>query len=309
MNKILVIGGAGFIGAAVTRILSLDPKNIITVIGRSQLPKNKLTYPIKYINIDYKNINIDQILIGFDCVIDLAYDAVPSSSYVDPLNDIQNNVSFHIRLFESAIKNKISKFIYVSSGGAIYGDQGEKSVKENASNNPVSPYGITKLTIEKFGELFYRKNNFPIIIVRPSNPYGAEQIGTVGQGFVSAVYNSIINKTELNIYGKEVVRDYIYIDDLAKAIVILLDRGKIGSIYNIGSSKGLKNSDVVTLVIKNLKDTPLKVNFLEKRPFDVSYNVLDINKIYNDTSWKPTISFEEGLSLMFKDLKNDYRKI
>jgi UDP-glucose 4-epimerase len=272
------------------------------------MPKNKLTDSVVYQKIDYKNLNVDQLLIGFDSVIDLAYNSTPSFSYVDPLNDVLNNVPFHIRLFESVIKNKISKYIYVSSGGAIYGDQGKYSLNEKDSNNPVSPYGITKLTIEKFGELFYKKNNMPIIIVRPSNPYGAEQIRTVGQGFVSAIYNSIVNKTELNIYGEEVVRDYIYIDDLAKAIVILLERGQIGDIYNIGSGKGLKNSDVVNIIIKNLKDSPLKINYLEKRSFDVGYNVLDINKIYKDTGWVPTINFENGLSLMLRELKIDYTK-
>lgn len=302
MKKILLIGGGGFVGAAVARVLSLDPKIDITVLGRSHLAKNLLPECVSYIKADLLTANLNEILKGFDCIVDLAYASVPSTSYVDPLGDVNNNIAVHVRLFEAAIKNNIPRYIYVSSGGAIYGDQGEYSLKESAPNNPVSPYGITKLTIEKYAELFYRRNKFPVIIVRPSNPYGAEQLGTVGQGFISAVYNSIINKTELNVYGSKIVRDYIYIDDLARAIVLLIPDGRCGHIYNIGSGRGLMNSEVVNILNELLKGSPLKINYLEKRPFDVAFNVLDVSKIFDDTGWSPTIDFRAGVSLMIREL-------
>jgi UDP-glucose 4-epimerase len=303
MNKILLIGGAGFIGSAIASSLANNNDYDVTVVGRSSIPKNSLPINVKYKKADLLDDDLNNLVSGYDCIVDLAYATQPSSNYHDPVLDILDNVPIHVRLFKACLKEGIGKYIYISSGGTVYGEHGLNKVSESSSESPISPYGITKLAIEKYALMFHIHSGFPVIIVRPSNPFGVNQLSNIGQGFVAAVCRSLMRGEEINIFGKRgTVRDYIYIQDLVDGIISLINFGRMGQVYNVGSSIGYDNIDIVEKISGLLGIQPPKINFFDKRNFDVSFNVLDITKIKKTTGWEPNFDLESGLCKMFEGM-------
>lgn len=304
MFNLLLIGGSGFIGASLAWNLITTGEYTITVVGRSQEPKFPLPKNVIYKPFDIFSSNLHDLLAGFDGVIDLAYATKPSASFDDPVGDILNNIPVHVRLFQVARDVGISKYIYISSGGTVYGDGSNKPFLETNSTDPISPYGITKLSIEKYALMFFKQHGFPVLIARPSNPFGINQLQVFGQGFIAAAYRALTEGAELTIYGdRGTIRDYIYIDDLAMGIASILKSGKNGEIYNIGSGVGCDNIEILELLSNCLDRRFQKINRLPKRPFDAEYSVLNINKIKNDTGWLPKFDLKLGILEMLKGVR------
>lgn len=304
MFNLLLIGGSGFIGASLASNLVNQGSYSITVVGRSQEPKFSLPSNVNYRPFDIGSGDLHELLKDFDGVVDLAYATKPSASFDDPMEDILSNIPVHVRLFQAAIDVGISKYIYISSGGTVYGNGSSKPFLEMNSTDPISPYGITKLAIEKYAQMFFKQNGFPVVIARPSNPFGINQFQVFGQGFIAAAYRALTQGTELSIYGdRGTIRDYIYIDDLAMGIGSILKSGKNGEIYNIGSGVGYDNIEILEL-LRNCLDMRLpKISRLPKRPFDAEYSVLNIDKIKNDTGWAPKFDLKLGILTMLKRLR------
>jgi UDP-glucose 4-epimerase len=304
MFNLLLIGGSGFVGASLASNLIVTGDYSITVVGRSQEPKFPLPVNVIYKPFDIFSSNLHELLAGFDGVIDLAYATKPSASFDDPIGDILNNIPVHVRLFQAARDVGIGKYIYISSGGTVYGNGASKPFLETNSTDPISPYGITKLSIEKYAQMFFKQNGFPVVIARPSNPFGINQLQVYGQGFIAAAYRALTQGTELTIYGdRGTIRDYIYIDDLVMGIASILKSGKYGEIYNVGSGVGYDNIEILGLMSSCLDMTFPKINRLLKRPFDAEYSVLDISKIKNDTGWAPNFDVKSGMLEMLKGLR------
>jgi UDP-glucose 4-epimerase len=138
----------------------------------------------------------------------------------------------------------------------------------------------------------------PYVIVRPGNAYGPGQRPYTGQGLVATAIASLMQHKELTMFGgEEIVRDYVHVEDLAKAITAVLEHGQIAATYNIGTAVGTSNKTVVDLVEAEAKRQNLDpvIKRQPARPFDVPTNVLDSGKLTDDTGWKPTKSFEEGV--------------
>lgn len=298
-SRILVIGGGGFIGSSLSNKLCAQG-NRVHVCGRSNLPKFVLDKSITYHSIDYDLISLADYFSNYDCIFDLAYATTPSVSNSNISYDLLENLPTHLNFFNSSLKAGVKKFIYVSSGGTVYGEHGNTVLDESIETKPISPYGITKLTLEKYAYMYFSQHNFPVIIVRPSNPYGINQLNSKGQGFVGAVYQAIKNSSKIDIFGETgTIRDYIYIDDLIDGLVSIMSAGSIGEIYNIGSSVGINNLDLVEIISKQLNSDIPKYNLLPKRPFDVKSNILSIEKIHTETGWFPKYDILTGLQNTF----------
>jgi UDP-glucose 4-epimerase len=164
---------------------------------------------------------------------------------------------------------------------------------------PISPYGVTKLTLENYASLYAATNGPKYICVRPANAYGIGQRPFNGQGFIATAIASVIKNQSIKIFGeKGTVRDYLYVSDLAPGIVHALEKGHLSEIYNIGSGVGLSNLDVIdaiNLLMKNNNKNPVFVEKLAERPFDVKSNILDSAKLKSHTGWGPSIDFNNGL--------------
>lgn len=154
MRHCCIIGGTGFIGAAVIKLL-ISQERKITVIGRSPFPIRSFPEGVRYIAGDYGDQDfLIKVLRDVDEVINLAYSTVPKTSFENPVQDILNNLPVNVRLFEVVSTLPIRKLVLVSSGGTVYGKSRNKPITEEHPTNPISPYGITKLAIEKYALMF-----------------------------------------------------------------------------------------------------------------------------------------------------------
>lgn len=293
-----VIGGTGFIGSHLVELL-ITTKRQVTVIGRSIPPTRDLPASVRYIAGDYSSKEfLSHVLQGTKEIIDLAYSTVPQTSFENPVNDIASNLPAAVNLFEVASGLDLDKLIVVSSGGVVYGPTNHLPIAETHPTNPISPYGITKLAVEKYAFMFHRIRSLPVVCVRPANAYGERQRPFIGQGFIATAMASILINKEITIYGNQgTIRDYVYVTDIANGILSLLENGIPGTCYNIGTGIGKSNKDVMDLLIPLAKAVGLKerIKKLLPRGYDVPVNILDSMKLMDETGWKAEVSFEEGM--------------
>ncbi|BFU94015.1 MAG: putative UDP-glucose 4-epimerase [Nitrospira sp.] len=297
MNHICLIGGGGFIGAHVTAAL-LSQGRRVTILDTQPAP-TQLPKAARYVLGDYgRKDTLRKVLIGVDALVNLSYSSVPSTSFDDPIRDILSNLPAAVGLFETASDYAIQKLVVISSGGTVYGPARGLPLSEDHRTDPISPYGVTKLAIEKYAQMFYRLKELPIVIVRPANAFGEHQNPFVGQGFIAAAIAAILNRKEITIYGANgTIRDYIHVENVADGIVAALDRGQPGATYNIGSGEGRNNREILDELAPYAEslNIPLRITTLPPRKFDVEANVLDSARLRADTDWRMRVPFHEGI--------------
>jgi UDP-glucose 4-epimerase len=296
--KCLVIGGAGFIGSQVSNLL-VETGRDVYVLGRHPDPARELSKKATYIMGDFNNrVVLRSILADTNEVIDLAYSTVPKTSFDDPLYDILSNLPPGVALLQESTQINLKKMVYVSSGGTVYGKANLLPIDETHPTNPISPYGITKLAMEKYVGMFTLAYGLPIAIARPSNAYGEYQAAFTGQGFIATAILSILQGKKVDVYGKQgTIRDYLHTFDIAQGIVSILEYGEAGQSYNIGSGVGRNNMEVLAAInpLALQAGCSLELEILPKRTFDVPINILSSQKLYSVSGWQPKISFDEGI--------------
>lgn len=306
LERVLVIGGAGYIGRYLLPIL-LGAGKQVTVLGRKPLSFWELPENIQYVEGDFGNYQlISKLLDLHDQVIHLAYATVPNTSYENPLADLLENLPATVQLF-TEIAQRGLKLLLVSSGGTVYGEAEFLPIPETHPTKPISPYGLTKLTIENYARLYSVTKGLKYICVRPSNAYGVGQAPFTGQGFISTAIASIMQNKNVTIFGQQgTVRDYIYISDLASGIFSALEKGDLNETYNIGSGIGLSNFEIVLKIKDKLETLGYKVvvQHMPAREFDVKQNVLNTEKLTAHTGWYPSIDFDRGLISTLQWLKD-----
>lgn len=300
MLSCLVVGGGGFIGAHLVRALLERGNRKVTVVGRSASPRCVLPEGVRYVQLAYDNPleTLGETIGGVDEIVDLAHASVPKTSFDDPVRDVLQNLPFTVSLIKWAAERQLRRFVFVSSGGTVYGNAHYLPIDEAHPTNPVSPYGITKLAAEKYGFMYHALEGLPFIAVRPGNPYGPHQLGKVGQGFVAAVLTAAIEGNPVRIFGERgTTRDYIYIDDLVLGIRDVLDAGEPGEVYNIASGQGMDNRQVIEQIQRCIGADNFSLSVVHEapRPFDVAANVLNTGRLYYKTGWRPDIGFAEGI--------------
>jgi len=294
-----VIGGAGFIGVQVPRLLLASGRRVV-VLGRRARPPAGLPSAVTYVSGDYGDPTLlNALLEGAGEVIDLAYSTVPQTSFADPVFDIVSSLPPTVGLLQAAVAAKVRKVVLVSSGGTVYGVARSLPIQEDHPTHPISPYGITKLTIEKYAGMFHFVSDLPVVVVRPGNAYGEEQRPFAGQGFISTAAHSIIARQEIAIFGAEgTVRDYVHVSDVASGIIAALEHGRPGGTYNIGTGAGRSNRDVVKVIdpLAQAAGFEVRVKTLPARRFDVPANVLDSRNLEAVSGWRPAVEFEQGIA-------------
>jgi len=306
-KKILLIGGNGFIGSKLALLLQ-SKEHQVSIVGRTSKKHALLPPEIQYLVGDFGDIDfISQLVESHDEVVHLAYASVPNTSFENPLLDLQENLTPSVQLFLVTAKLK-KKLLLISSGGTIYGEASFTPISEVHPKHPISPYGLTKLTLENYAYLYGMTHGLDFKIIRPANAYGPGQIPFKGQGFIAtAIASAKLGKT-VNIFGVNgTVRDYIYIEDLAEALSMCLESGKTGESYNIGTSVGFNNLEVINklnLLLKKYELPVVSVTHLPARPFDVKCNILDYAKFNQHTGWKPSVSLDQGLERTIQENQN-----
>lgn len=313
MAACLVVGGGGFIGSHLVSKLVASGRRDIRVLGRSAHPRFSLPEGVCYVSGDICDEKfLRPLLQDCDEVIDLAYSTVPKTSFEDPVLDVMANLPANVTLIRLASERRLRRFVLVSSGGTVYGNAAYLPIDESHPTNPISPYGITKLAAEKYALMFHRLGGLPVVIVRPANPYGPNQLGNLGQGFVGAALFALLNHKPVTIFGSRgTVRDYIFVEDLAEGLVAALDYGMPGDTYNIGTGLGLDNQMVLDEIVKSSDQLafPLELIIQPARAFDVATNVLSSAKLTYVSGWRPKTEFSLGISKTWAwTLENDFRE-
>lgn len=293
----LIIGGAGFIGAHLNSQL-ISTGRQVTVLGRRETPRYELPLGVRYVAGDFGEHDlISRLLDTHDEVIQLAYATVPNTSFENPLADLLQNLPPSVQLFSEVAARGI-KLVLVSSGGTVYGEAIRLPISEDHFTKPISPYGVTKVTLENYANLYAATHGLKFVCVRPANAYGVGQRPFVGQGFIATAIASAMRGMPIKIFGPHgTVRDYLYASDLASGIVRALVQGHLSETYNLGSGVGLSNLEVIDAIRSLMREigygVPLEV--LPERAFDVKANVLDSTKLQRQTGWKPQVNFQDGL--------------
>ncbi|WP_404991678.1 NAD-dependent epimerase/dehydratase family protein [Cupriavidus pauculus] len=302
-----VIGGAGFIGAWLVHELLATGREVC-VLGRRPTRPAAVPAAAEYTSVGEGAIDWPALLAGADEIVDLAYATVPQTSYADPVYDILANLPLTVGLLEATRNLPLRRMIVVSSGGTVYGHVDSLPICENAPTNPVSPYGITKLTQEKYALMFHRLHGVPVSIVRPANAYGSGQRAFTGQGFIATAMGAILKRQEVTVFGEAgTIRDYIHVADVARGILAVLDGGDAGQVYNLGTGVGRNNREVLAALepLAARHDLPVRIRLAAARDFDVRANVLDSTKLRECSGWAPVEDFNKGLSSMWDAIASD----
>jgi len=307
-NNILLIGGAGFIGANLLKYFVSNQANNVFVletpfanVSKIENLINKITI-IKGVLADYDLLQSIIIDHNIDVIIHLVSTLVPGSSYDDYKREFENIIFPTVRLMGVCAEKNI-KFIYFSSGGTIYGNNSHEKFLETDIREPISYYGLSKQIIEDSILFEHRRANLRYLIIRPSNPFGPGQSLNGVQGLIAVAIGKILANEPLTIWGDgSSVRDYIYIDDLVKTMYQLIDKNIVNEVINIGSGVGYSINDVL-LYLKNIAGEKLIVNYETSRSVDVSNVILDISKLQSfvDTNYTP---LKDGIKMFYDDVKS-----
>ncbi len=297
-QRIIITGGNGFIGSALLDVLILF--NYKPIVLDKKKSKNKEVDFFIGDFFDKKLLN--KIIKKNDIVIHLACTTIPATSELNRQKDVRENIIGTLNLLDVCAQKQIKKFIFVSSGGTVYGNIGKKKAKENMPCNPINSHGVMKLTIENYIKIYSRLYNLKYVILRGANPYGGKSKKT--QGIIDVFFDKIQKQQNLEIWGDgSVVRDYIYIDDFIDAFLLIIKNNIFNKIYNIGTGKAHSINDIIKIISKIL-NKKIKVKYKQNRNFDLPYNVLDVSLIQKELNWQAKTSLKKGLSLMYENIKN-----
>lgn len=303
----LVLGGNGFIGShLVDKLLAEEHK--VRVFDKYEEHYRKPIAEVDYYYGDFGNRGLlADALKGVDMVFHLISTTLPESSNEDPVFDVQSNIIETLFLLEQCVNKKIQKIAFISSGGTVYGTPAELPVYEDNPTNPKCSYGISKLVIEKYLALFKLLHGLNYVIVRPSNSYGARQNPSSIQGAIPIFLNKVAKGEPIEIWGDgEVVRDYIFVDDLVEGFYRAATINAKSHIFNLGSGTGHSLNQIVK-IIRRITGCEANVEYKTKRAFDIPKIYLDISRALEELSWAPATSLENGMKKTWEFTQNLYR--
>src|ERR1700722_3100645 len=293
--NVLVIGGSGFIGSHVVDKL-LAHRHSVRVFDRRP---ERFRAPLA--GVDYRfgefadEMTLVEALSGIDVVYHLVSTTVPGTADLDPKTDVRDNLIGTINLLDSIQRLGLSRILFLSSGGTVYGVPDTIPIPETHPLRPINSYGIVKAAIEHYLEMYRRTRGFSPVIVRASNPFGPRQAHSGVQGVISTFLRRILVGEPIEIWGDgTVVRDYLEVSDLAELCVRVGTSASKGA-YNAGSGHGLSVNEVVEAVRK-VTGADVKVIYKPARPVDVPRSVLDCSRAKNDFGWECETAFDSGLS-------------
>lgn len=300
-DRCLILGGAGFIGVNLGLDMARngDP---IRIFDHSIAPHIKQKFGgfpdglIEFVEGDFLNETVlEAALQGCKSCAHLVTTTLPASSNENKVFDIETNLLGTVRLLEVARRLDVKKIVYLSSGGTVYGNPLYTPIDEEHPTNPLSSYGINKLAIEKYFQLFNRLYGFNSVILRLSNPFGPGQRGDGVQGAIAVFVERAFNAQEIEIWGDgKVVRDYIFIDDAVSAIRSALVYDGPETVFNIGFGEGHDLNELIGLISKVLGKA-IEVSYKPSRSLDVKASILKIDRAIEHLQWRPKVSLEDGI--------------
>ena len=293
--KVLVTGGAGFIGSHVNKLL-LDQGHQVTVLdnlshGHQEVVDKRATFIIADL-LDQKKL--EEILPGHEAVIHMASFIEVGESVKRPVEFVENNILGTAKLLE-AMKNTNVKKIVFSSSACVYGTPTKLPItEEDPLGIQENPYGVTKIAMEQFCELYHNLHGFDVIILRYFNPYGPGELHNPETHAIPNFIKAVLKKKPIPLFWKgEQVRDFIYIEDLANAHILPLNQTGL-HIYNVGTQTGTKVIDCVNQIFKII-GFRVPIEDKGERKGDVPSLVASSEKIKKELGWSAKTDLREGL--------------
>ena len=300
--KILVTGGAGFIGSHLTRALISENFEVVALDNLSGGRLENVPSEAKFIEADVRDANFAEIIEreGIDAIVHLAGQTMVDSSIKDPQNDAQQNIVGIINVLEGARKSGVGRVIF-SSSAASYGDVDltELPILESRALNPMSFYGLSKVTAEKYLALYNSLYGVNYVILRFANVYGERQ-GDGGEGGVISIFTKKLASGEkITIYGDgEQTRDFVYAGDIAKGIIAAIKTENVNTAYNLSGETETSLRELVS-ILSDIKGENIIPNYEKARPGDIRRSALSAQKALRGLSWRANMKLEGGLRLTY----------
>lgn len=306
MKNLLVTGGAGFIGSNfINHILSKRDDLFIVNIDKltyagnlENLKESEGNSNYKFVKGDITNNELVDFLFKkykFNYVVNFAAEShvdrsISGSEIFYRTNVIGTNV-----LLEAARRHPVDRFLQISTD-EVYGSLGAEGLfTEFTPLSPNSPYSSSKAASDMAALAFYHTYGLPVLITRCSNNYGPLQFP---EKLIPLMIINALNDKKLPVYGDGLnVRDWIYVIDHNKAVELVLEKGKVGEVYNIGASREMKNIDIIKLILDKLNKPESLIEYVKDRPGHDRRYAIDSSKIQNELGWKPSFEFEQAIDL------------
>ncbi len=302
--KILVTGGAGFIGSNLVDELIEEGHRVTVIDDMSSGERAYLNPKAEFYEMDILSGGLRDILRkgNFSHVIHLAAQISVVRSLDDPVLDARVNIVGGVNLLENCRRFGVKKFIYGNSGGAMSGDQNSLPMKETDPVNPESPYGVSKHTLEDYLILYNKLYGMNYVSLRYPNVYGPRQDSS-GEGGVVAIFcNKLLNDEPPVIFGDgEQTRDFIYVTDVVNATVMALEKGR--GEFNISTNRETSVNELYRLLLE-ISGRDMEPVHANERRGEVRRSVLENSRAIERLGWKPEVSLEEGLKLTFDYFKS-----
>ena len=302
--KILVTGGAGFIGSHLMRKLQNVGYEAVALDNLSTGLRENLLPDMKLVVMDTHDKAVEDLFQEehFDAVVHLAAQTLVSDSMIDPENDMYQNVAGTVRILECCRKYGVKRVIF-SSSAAIYGDVDENAlpISENLPQTPLSFYGLTKKTAEKYLELYHLAYGLDYVVLRFANVYGERQ-GDGGEGGVISIFTKRLAQGKgITIFGDgKQTRDFVYAGDIADGIITALTTDAKNTAYNLSTTEETSLNELVQ-ILSRIGGKEITPTYDKPREGDIYRSSLNNAKAICNLDWKPKVSLEEGLRRVLED--------
>lgn len=301
--RALVLGGCGFIGSHLVDELVAAGQRV-TVFDRSIQPAECDWQGVRHFRHELADTaRLRQALLDTDLVYHLAGHAVPQTSQLDPLADIEDNLIGTVGLLDAMRTTACRRIVYFSSGGTVYGEASAESIDESHPLRPVSAHGAMKLAIENYLGMYQRSHGIQPIVLRVANAYGPRQGKTGLQGFIGTCLYALLRHEALDIWGDgHTVRDYIHVSDVVRLARLAGESVQRTGTFNVGSGSGISLNDLVALIERIVGRTML-TRCHPPRAFDARHIVLRNEHAAETFGWSPRVPLEQGIQQTWEQLR------
>ena len=302
--KILVTGGAGFIGSHLMRKLQNVGYEAVALDNLSTGLRENLLPDMKLVVMDVHDKAVEDLFQKerFDAVVHLAAQTLVSDSMIDPENDMYQNIAGTVRILECCRKYEVKRVIF-SSSAAIYGDVDEKAlpISETLPQTPLSFYGLTKKTAENYLELYHLAYGLDYVVLRFANVYGERQ-GDGGEGGVISIFTKrLAQEKGITIFGDgQQTRDFVYAGDIADGIITALTTDAKNTAYNLSTTEETSLNELVQ-ILSRIEGKEIIPTYDKPREGDIYRSSLSNAKAICNLDWKPKVSLKEGLRRVLED--------
>jgi len=304
--NILVTGGAGFIGSHVVDTYIENHHNVVVIDDMSRGRKEFINPKATFHQISISDSRLANIIQKerIEVINHHAAQISVSDSVKNPVKDAESNIIGTLQLLQSAVECGVNKFIFASTGGAIYGEQDYFPAREDHPKKPTSPYGLSKLTVEGYLRFYKEQYGLKTIIFRYGNVFGPRQNPSGEAGVVAIFYNRLLKAQAPIINGDgEQTRDYIFVRDVVNANLLALKLNSSDT-FNVGTGKETSVNELTNLILE-VAESNIEVKGSKKNNFEQRRSCLDYKKLNGSLNWFPEVSLKEGLSETFIFFKNN----